>query len=80
MLIWSEVPLTVALLLLWTQEVLQTVSDPLHLLHLGVLYPTKVKDLPVGWRDLRKEKTQASETPSSLKASCNEEDVCYQTG
>lgn len=54
MLIWSEVPLTVALLLLWTQEVLQTVGDPLHLLYLGVLYPTKVKDLPVGWRDLRK--------------------------
>lgn len=43
---------TAALLLLWTQEVLQAVGDPLHLLHLRVLHPTKMEDPSVGWGDL----------------------------
>lgn len=49
---WGRWDLTAALPLLWTQEVLQTVGDPLHLLHLRVLHLTEVEDPPISWRDL----------------------------
>lgn len=47
-----------ALPLLWTQEALQTVGDPLHLLHLRVLHLTEVEDPPISWRDLTRDKLQ----------------------
>lgn len=48
--IW--VHLTAALPLLGTQEIRQTVGDPLHLLHLRVLHPAKMEDPSVGWGNL----------------------------
>lgn len=57
--------LTAALPLLWTQEVGQTVGDPLHLLHLRVLHPTKMEDPSVSWRNLT-DKRAAAAAPTML--------------
>lgn len=60
--IW--VYLTAALPLLWTQEIRQTVGDPLHLLHLRVLHPTKMEDPSVSWRNLTDKRPMADITSS----------------
>lgn len=52
--------LTAVLLLLWTQEIRQTVGDPLHLLHLRVLHPPKMEDPSISWRNLTVKRTLRS--------------------
>lgn len=63
--IWIYRDLTAALPLLWTQEIRQTVGDPLHLLHLRVLHPTKMEDPSVSWRNLTKDKRAITDIASS---------------
>lgn len=77
---WS---ITVAEVLLWTQEGLQTVGDALHLLHLRVLHLAKMEDPPICRRNLTETNIcqwDAVHSRRGVMWARRDRDVIYHTG